>query len=313
LEYPFELTDRHTEAASYPNDWDFAATGGGVGGVLGEAEILSASCRDGERFWALVICASHQLSFEILELFDLPSFELACHALTLMIQSIGVKRCGDDPMFEIDLEWPVANQYVVRAATHPRGDRAIYVAKNTTYTLRKPLEENPKLYLEFANLDGSENACLKFAHQYGGMSDLRYQGRDPGAIDSLGQWRGLIRMIRDIIKVCELGRARPAEAFRQFGKRDRSLLGGLNAYLSIESPKSPPTLKIRCESLLAGIELQAVQSILGGRTTIQCIECSRWFEIGAGARRSQSKFCSTRCKDNYHNRLKAEAKRRGHA
>ena len=214
-------------------------------------------------------------------------------------------------MFELDLEWPVATEYVVRAASR-RGDRAIYVAKNATYTLRKPFEENPKLYLEFANLDGSENACLKFAHQYGSMHELRYALQDP-AVDLLSQWRGFIQKIRDVIKVCELGRARPAEAFRRFGKRDWLLYGGLEAYVSIESPKSPPTLKIRCEYLLAGIELQAVQSILSGHTTVKCIECSRWFEIGAGARRSQSKFCSTRCKDKSHNRLKAEARGDRHA
>jgi hypothetical protein len=244
-------------------------------------------------------------------MFDFALFEPACHALTLMLQSIGVNPCNA-PMFELDLEWPVATEYVVRAAKQPRGDRAIYVAKNATYTLRKPFEENPKLYLEFANLDGSENACLNFAHQYGSMHDQRYPPQDP-ALDLLSQWRGNIQNIRDVIKVCELGRARPAEAFRRFGKRDWLLYGGLQAYLSIETPKSPPTLKIRCEFFLAGIELQAVQSILGGRTTVQCIECIRWFEIGSGARRSQSKFCSIRCKDNYHNRLKAEAKRGRHA
>jgi hypothetical protein len=216
-------------------------------------------------------------------------------------------------MFELDFEWPVATEYVVRAATGPRGDRAIYVAKNATYTLRKPLVENPKLYLEFANLDGSESACLKFAHEYGAMSDLRYPGQQPGVFDALSQWKGHIRNLQGLIRLCELGRARPAEAFRQFGKRDRRLYGGLEAYVSIESPKAPPTLKIRCEYLLAGIELQAVQSILSGHTTVKCIECSRWFEIGAGARRSQSKFCSTRCKDKYHNRLKAEARGDRHA
>ena len=40
-------------------------------------------------------------------------------------------------MFDLDLEWPVATEYLVRAARR-RGDRAIYVAKNATYTLRKP-------------------------------------------------------------------------------------------------------------------------------------------------------------------------------
>ena len=83
------------------------------------------------------------------------------------------------------------------------------------------------------------------------------------------------------MKRCEIGRSRPAEAFRQFGKKDQLLLGGLRAYLSIKSPKSPPSLDVRCEYLLAAMELQAVLSILGGHKTVQCIECPRWFEVGS--------------------------------
>ena len=213
-------------------------------------------------------------------------------------------------MFEIDLEWPVASQYVVRSAKSPKGDHAIYVAKNATSTLRRPLDENPSLYAEFANLDGSESSCLKFVHKYGMLVvDPRYPAADAGIIESLSQWKGYIRYIREIIEFCKIGRARPAAAYRQFGKQEKLLYGGLSAYLSIVGPKSPPVLTVRCTYLIAAIELQAIQSILGGRWSVQCIECSGWFEIGAGARRSQSKFCSTRCKDSYHNNLKAEAKR----
>jgi hypothetical protein len=216
--------------------------------------------------------------------------------------------------FEIDLEWPVASQYVVRAAKKPRGDRAIYVAANATLMVRRPFEDNPDLFAEFADLDGSEQSCLQFAHKYGTLvADPRKSVLDPGFLESLSQWRGYIQYIRGIIDYCKIGRTRPAEAFRRFGKRDISLYGGLNAYLSIVSPIAPPTLSFRCEYFIAALELQAIQSILGGRDVAKCIECSKPFEIGAGARRSQSKFCSTRCKDHYHNRLKAEAKRNHHA
>jgi len=217
-------------------------------------------------------------------------------------------------MFEIDLDWPVASHYVTRAAEKPPGDRAIFVAEAATLTVRRPFDDNPNLFAEFADLDGSEQSCLQFAHKYGTLIvDPRRDVLDAGILESLSQWRGYIRYIQDIINCCKIGRARPAEAFRQFGKQDFSLYGRLNAYLSIVSPKAPPTLSFRCEYFFGALELQAIRSILGGRDVAKCIECSRPFEIGPGARRSQAKFCTTRCKDTYFNRLKAEAKRGRHA
>jgi hypothetical protein len=208
-------------------------------------------------------------------------------------------------MFEIDLEWPLASQYVVAPAAVSVGGVAIYVAENATITLRRPLDLNPSLYLEFADLDGSEQACLKFARKYGTLSaDPRYPANDPSYAESLTAWKAYIERLKDIIRRCELSRDNPREAFQKFGKEDK-WVSGVDLYLSIKSPNSPATIDVRATSLLNGMELQAVQSILQGRRSHQCIECSRWFETGIGGRRSQSKFCSMRCKDSYHNRLKA--------
>jgi hypothetical protein len=210
-------------------------------------------------------------------------------------------------MFEIDLQWPVASRYVLRPA--PRRDVAIHPAEDATFTLCRPIDQTPALYAEFAKLDGSEGACLQFAHKHGLLhADLRYPGHDPGVLETLRNWRGHIEVVRDLIERCELSRANPAEAFRRFGKQDKWLFG-VQLYLSLKSRNSPATLDVRTESLAAAIELQAIAAILEGRKSAQCIECSTWFEIGHGARRSQSKFCSTRCKDTYHNRLKAQARK----
>lgn len=221
------------------------------------------------------------------------------------------------PMLEINLDWPVASRYVVRQSRALKGERAIYVAENATITLRRPLDENPSLYAEFAKLDRSEEACLNFAHRYGTLHfDPRYPGPhgfDPGVLESLAGWKGLIKDVREIIRRCGLSRDNPREAFRQFGKKDKWLFG-VELSLSIKSCNSPATLEMRAASLIAGMQLQAIQSVLlEGRQSIQCIECTRPFLIGGGARRSQSKFCSTRCKDTYHNRIKAQARRNDHA
>jgi hypothetical protein len=226
------------------------------------------------------------------------------------------------PWLEISLEWPVASRYVVRDielyGDHPRSHRAaIRIAEDATIAVRRPLEEHASLYAEFANLNGSEKACLDFAHKYGTLflpEDARTRvSRSSPDLESFVNWKQEIKKVRDIIKRCELSRSNPAEAFRQFGKRDKWLVG-VELVLSIKDSHSRAALETRVGTLIAGIQLQAVQSVLfEGRKSVQCIECNRPFLIGGGARRSQSKFCSTRCKDSFHNNLKAKARRTDHA
>jgi hypothetical protein len=217
-------------------------------------------------------------------------------------------------MFEIALDWPVASQYLVREIPGS-GERGIFGAKGATITLHRPLDENPSVYAELASLNGSEKACLNFAHKYGQLfiqHGVTVYASKGSSLESLQTWRLMIKNLKDIIQRCELSRSNPGEAFRRFGKTDKSLFS-IGLSLSIKGRGSPATLEYRAESLISAIQLQAIHSILGGRESHQCIECTRWFEIGIGARRSQSKFCSTRCKDRYHNRLKAQARRSDYA
>ena len=210
-------------------------------------------------------------------------------------------------MFAIDLEWAVASKYLLRPAENEPGF-AICPADDAVITRYRPLDQYPALYAEFAKLDGSKQRCLGFAHKYGLLhTDLTRRvdlGNNPGVLETLRHWKGQIKIIKGFIQRCELSRAQPTQAFRRFANRD-TLLFGVDLYLANKSPNSQASVDVRVSSLFAAIELQTITSIIQGRVSVQCIECSGWFEIGAGARRSQSKFCSTRCKDNYHNRLKA--------
>jgi hypothetical protein len=207
-------------------------------------------------------------------------------------------------MFEIDLEWPVASRYELRPVPELHEELALYPEEGATVSLRRPLEQNPSLYAEFAGLDGSAQACLIFAQKYGPLTNTP-------TLDTLRFWRGHIEYMKSIIQFCELGRSNPKEAFRRFGREERSLYSTFDFSVSMQTPNAPPAINIRCVDLMGAMEFQAVQSILDGRKSLQCIECSTWFEIGSGARRSQSKFCSPRCKDSYHNRLKAAKKSAG--
>jgi hypothetical protein len=211
-------------------------------------------------------------------------------------------------MFEIDLEWSVANEYVLRPVERGAGpDLGIYPAEGARITRYRPLEKNPAVYAEFIKLDGSEQSCLQFAKTYGLLFDN-------GSPETLRDWNYQIQHINDTINLCKLSRSNPAEAFRRFGKQSTQLWSDVKIFLSIKSSNSPATLDVRASDLLSAIEMQAIKSILlADRRLEQCIECGTWFEIGRGARRSQSKFCSVRCKDGYYNRLKAQARRTSHA
>jgi hypothetical protein len=223
-------------------------------------------------------------------------------------------------MFEIDLEWSFASQYELRPVGQgPTRDLAIYPAEGAKITRYRPLEQYPALHAEFAKLDGGEQSCLQFAEKYGLLQvDASARPHEQiinfiGAAETLGFWNHYIQRVNEIIYLCELSRRNPAEAFRQFGKHSIELLFDGRIDLSIKGSSSPATLDVRVVNLISAIEMQAIASILADRKSVQCIECSTWFEIGGGARRSQSKFCSMRCKDSYHNRLKAQARRTSHA
>src|SRR5258707_13946569 len=102
-------------------------------------------------------------------------------------------------MFEIDLEWPAASKHVLRPVRSPKRDFAIYPAEDATIIRRRPLEQNPSLYAEFAKLDGSKRSCLQFAEKYGLLVVDPMHGGDPGMLETLWMWRGHIEVVRDII------------------------------------------------------------------------------------------------------------------
>jgi hypothetical protein len=206
-------------------------------------------------------------------------------------------------MFEIDLNWPIASGYLVRPSAAIPGEASLCPEDGATITWHRPLEANPLLYREFAHLDGSEQSCLGFA-QKNGLLFHRSARRG----DLLSLWRQYIEHLKHVIKFCELGSTNPRQAVRQFGQGKIGLLAKFYPALSLQGPRAPPVLLMRCDSLLGAIQMQAVQSILGGRKSVQCMECSIWFEIGPGARRSLAKFCSNQCKDRFHNRQKKEGR-----
>src|SRR5262249_45838442 len=167
---------------------------------------------------------------------------------------------------------------------------AIYPEEGAQVAKCRPLEKNRSLYAEFAKLDGSPQSCLDFAKKYGLLSLSNYDCPADAfeALETLRHWRAFIEHIRSVIALCELGHSHPEEAFRNVGKQEFLLYASFDLSLSMKSQWTPPSINARCQSLLGAIELQAIQSIIAGRKAVQCIECSTWFEVGSGARRSQA-------------------------
>jgi hypothetical protein len=203
-------------------------------------------------------------------------------------------------MFAIDLDWQVASRYELREVVRSEGETEIAIcpAQGATVTLQRPIEQSLGLYIELAGLDGSEQSCLEFAHKYGLLINSDAQG--------LSHWMMCVEDLRHTISICQLGSSNPRQAWKQFGNQEHDLAISFTPVIAMQGPLAPPLFLLRYTSLFDAIEFQAVQSILGGRMPMQCLECSTWFEIGGGGRRrSQAKFCSRRCKDRFHNRLKS--------
>jgi hypothetical protein len=214
-----------------------------------------------------------------------------------------MRRKLEAAMFQIDLLWPLASQYELRPIENKI---AICPTGDATFNRHRPLELNPSLYVEFLRLDGSEQSCLDFAHKYGLL--LISNPKSLIAGEAVSEWRAQIAYLQDIIAFCEFGRSNPRKAWREFGNVERGLYAEFVPSLSMQGPRAPPVLSVRSTSLLGAITLQAILSTLEGRKSVQCLQCSKFFEVGPGARRSLAKFCSRRCTDAYHNSLKSKGK-----
>jgi hypothetical protein len=226
--------------------------------------------------------------------------------------------------FDIDFEWPVARQYEIGHGPTSTSKivRAIYPTQGPV-TLCRPLDDKPALYAEFLDLDASEPSILQFANKYGLLEhniakEPAWMGSgsifpsivpysDPGWkwSEPISAWSDGIRRLKRLQEFLKEARSHPREVFR---RRERfHLIAPLAVALEMKNPKDLPVIDLRPSgTLLDALELQCLQAFFAGRTSYQCAECSRWMEIGPGARRSHAKFCSRTCKDRARNREKAK-------
>ncbi len=163
----------------------------------------------------------------------------------------------------------------------------------------RPLESRPTLYLVFAQLDRTPEACRDFAQAYG---FLGVEAKS-GAAENFSAWLQHIRamwLAVDRLKRGEVAAEIESSVVDDFAQGTYSL----------RPTQSGLALVFRPRSLLAALWLQYGFACEAGAKISNCKRCGHWFEAGTGKRRADSDFCSVRCRAGWHNE-KARLKRLG--
>jgi hypothetical protein len=157
-----------------------------------------------------------------------------------------------------------------------------------------------ELYLEFAQLDGSPEACASFAEKYGLLTSPASLTRPPS--EDLSFWRSEIRrmmiFVRSLPRVVRVVNSRGTYA--KVGKVDVLLVPGVG-------PDAPPVMVMEPGDLLQAMNLDMAHFISGGGRLIPCQNCGVLFQAGkSGSKRTIAQFHNNECRIAFNN-----AKRRG--
>jgi hypothetical protein len=195
-------------------------------------------------------------------------------------------------MIDSSFEWTRFHSYKIAT----RGSRKLIQPagrKNERFAPFKIEPEKP-LYLLFANLNGSEDACLKFAHTWG---LLKSKAATEG--EFLEDWRREISDLRMQIAFLEDG-----EKPKKPEQADAWKVTSLDVLLA---PSERPvngkrfTMLLQPKDLFGAMRLQLARTVSGGGAIRACKQCGNWFEAGAGeSRRNIAIFCSEKCKNRFH-------------
>jgi hypothetical protein len=158
------------------------------------------------------------------------------------------------------------------------------------------------LYLEFAHLDGSDDACVSFAEKYGLLTEKAVLSTPPS--EDLSFWRSQIK--RMLINVRMLPRvvrvANSRGTYAKVGKIDVLLVPG-------EGADAPPVLVMEPGDLLQAMNLEMAHFISGGGRLIPCRNCGLIFQAGrAGGKRAIAQFHNDECKHAFHNSKRGKGK-----
>jgi hypothetical protein len=155
-----------------------------------------------------------------------------------------------------------------------------------------PLEiksEKKPLYQQFAELDGTDDSCLQFAHYWGLL-----RTESPTASEMLENWRDEIKTMSSAIAFLggDEPPKKPGGAFKMTSL-DILLVPRPGANIQFGMVLQP-------RNLIEAMKLQLATGVSEGSLRI-CKQCGTWFETGArDTRRSIAIFCGEACKNRFH-------------
>jgi hypothetical protein len=226
------------------------------------------------------------------------------------------------PGVDVEFSWPRAHHFEIEAPTTPprsvrRIPRLLFEARQSLdaargtlaqgvgpgdkpkpdigsirqrgkgYDVLRPLYADPELCFKFASLERTPTGCLQFAQRWGFLE----KRPAPGEAESLDSWYCQIERMNASFQNAKGGPlAIPAEGF-------------VIARGEIVLRPSPDGLIVstRPATLLGALWLQLSQHLAGGAALMTCACCGAWF----GDRRKGARFCSTNCKNTWHNAHRA--------
>jgi hypothetical protein len=197
-------------------------------------------------------------------------------------------------MIDINFQWshPLAYECVIhggRKSIKPVGKK-----RGTPFEPLKIVGEKP-LFLRFAELDGSEESCLRFAH-YWGLLHTESQT----ASEALEDWQGQIKEMRQ--SVTWFGTDNDVPLAPKLPAGNAWKLTSLDVLLvPARSETERFAMALQPKNLIEAMRLQLATSVAGSGSIRTCKQCGGWFERGATeSRRSIAVFCSEKCKNRFH-------------
>jgi hypothetical protein len=156
------------------------------------------------------------------------------------------------------------------------------------------LGEVHPLYLEFAQLDGSPDACVAFAEKYGLLCEPAKLTKPPS--EELSFWKAEIRrmLVSARMLPTRIRTVNSRGTFAKVGNVDVLLVPGAGA-------DALPRMVMEPSNLLQAMNLEMAHRISGGARLAQCRNCGILFQSGAGGKRAVAQFHSNECRIAFHN------------
>jgi hypothetical protein len=198
-------------------------------------------------------------------------------------------------MIDIGFEWKRAHDYECVSTRGQKCIRAIGKGRDNLEPLK--IETEKPLYLRFADLDGSEESCLRFARARGLLTT-----ESPTGEETLETWQEQIQAMRQARAFFGPIGDLPAETARKRRAGEAWKLTALDILLVPNRAEADRfTMMLQPRNLLGAMYVQLAMTVAGGGSLRTCKQCDKWFETGASdSRRNIAVFCSEKCKNRFH-------------